>query len=88
MNLSPAVLDELSLDAATLGVAEGVIVADVSAGTPAAEFGLQKGDVVLEVNGAEIHETHDLVAATAQKARVWDLTIARGGQTIRSRLTF
>jgi Do/DeqQ family serine protease len=88
MNLSPAVLDELSLDVTTLGVAEGVIVADVGSGTPAAEFGLQKGDVVLVVNGAEIHETRDLVAVTAQKSRVWDLTIVRSGQTIRSRLTF
>ena len=87
-NLSPAVLDELSLDAGALGVAEGVIVADVTGGTPAAEFGLQKGDVVLGVNGAQIHETRDLVAATAQKARSWDLVIVRGGQTIRSRVSF
>ena len=88
MNLSPAVFDELSLDSATLGVAEGVIVADVAAGTPAAEFGLQKGDVVLGVNGVEIHETRDLVGATAQKSRSWDLVIARGGQTIRTRVNF
>jgi len=87
-NLSPAVLDELALDAGALGVAEGVIVADVADGTPAAQFGVQKGDVVLAVNGAEIHETRDLVAATSQKARAWDLTIARGGQTIRTRVSF
>lgn len=88
MNLSPAVLDELTLDAGALGVAEGVVVADIAAGTPAAEFGLQKGDVVLEINGAPIHETHDLVTATSQKARIWDLTIARGGQSIRTRVTY
>ena len=88
MNLSPAVLDELSLDATTLGVAEGVIVADVADGTPAAEFGVQKGDVVLGVNGVEIRETKDLVAATAQKARAWDLVIVRAGQTIRTRVSF
>jgi Do/DeqQ family serine protease len=87
-NLSPSVLDDLALDAGTLGVAEGVIVADVADGTPAAQFGLQKGDVVLAVNGAEIRETRDLVAALSQKARAWDLTIARGGQTIRTRVTF
>ena len=87
-NLSPAVLDELALDAASLGVAEGVIVDDVAEGAPASEFGLLKGDVVLAVNGVEIHETKDLVAATAQRARAWDLIIARGGQTIRSRVTF
>ena len=88
MNLSPAVLDELSLNAETLGTSEGVVVADVAAGTPAADFGLQKGDVVLSVNGAVIHETKDLVEATAQRGRSWDLMIARGGQTIRSRIGF
>ena len=87
-NLSPAVMDELSLSADALGVAEGVVVSDVAANTPAAEFGLQKGDVIVGVNGAEIHSTKDLVAATAQRARFWDLVIARGGQTIHSRIGF
>jgi len=87
-NLSPAVLDELSLDAEALGTSEGVIVADVGAGTPAAEFGLQKGDVILSVNGTEIHATDDLVEATGKRARSWDLMIARGGQTIHTRIGF
>jgi Do/DeqQ family serine protease len=87
-NLSPAVLDELSLDAEALGVSEGVIVADVAANSPAAEFGLQKGDVILGLNGAAIATTQDLVAATDARVRGWDLTIARGGQTIRTRIGF
>ena len=87
-NLSPAVLEELSLRAEALGVAEGVVVSDVAPGTPAAEFGVQKGDVIVGVNGAEIHTTRDLVAATGQRTRAWDLVIARGGQTIRSRIGF
>ena len=87
-NLSPAVLDELSLTAEALGTSEGVVVADVGAGTPAAEFGLQKGDVILSVNGAAIKETRDLVEATAQRSRSWDLMIARGGQTIHTRIGF
>jgi Do/DeqQ family serine protease len=87
-NLSPAVLDELSLDAEALGTSEGVIVADVGAGTPAADFGVQKGDVILSVNGTEIHATEDLVEATGKRARSWDLMIARGGQTIHTRIGF
>ena len=86
MNLSPAVLDELSLDPDTLGASEGVVVADVAADTPAAEVGLQKGDVVVGLNGQTIRDTHELAAATATKARNWDLTIMRAGQTIRTRL--
>ena len=57
MNLSPAVIDELSLDAHALGVDQGVVVADVASNSPAAQFGLQKGDVILGVNGATIRET-------------------------------
>ncbi|MDE3175505.1 MAG: DegQ family serine endoprotease [Pseudomonadota bacterium] len=88
MNLSPAVLDALSLDADALGASEGVVVADVEPNSPAAEFGFQKGDVVLSVNGVEIHATRDLVAATARAARAWDLVISRAGQTIRTRIGF
>ncbi len=82
MNVSPAVAEELSLD----NVSEGVVVADVAEGSLAANFGVQKGDVVLEVNGAKIATTRDLDAASGQRARYWDLTIARGGEVIRSRI--
>ncbi len=87
-NLSPAVVAELSLDAAALGASQGVVVSDVAANTPAAQFGLQKGDVILELNGTPIRDTHELVAATAQRVRLWDLTISRGGQMIRTRIGY
>jgi len=76
------VAEELSLD----NVDEGVVVADVAEGSLAATCGLEKGDRVLEVNGAKIAATHDLETASGQRARSWDLTIERGGQTIRSRI--
>jgi Do/DeqQ family serine protease len=82
MNVSPAVAEELSLD----NVSEGVVVADVAEGSLAANFGVQKGDVVLEVNGVKIAATRDLDAVSGQRARYWDLTIARGGEVIRSRI--
>ena len=82
MNVSPAVIEELSLE----DVREGVVVADVAEGSLAANFGVQKGDVVLEVNGAKIATTRDLDAASGQRARYWDLAIARGGEVIRSRI--
>ena len=49
MNLSPAVIEELSLGAPR----DGVVVATVGDGSTAAQVGVQKGDVVVAVNGAE-----------------------------------
>ena len=82
MNVSPAVAEELSLD----NITEGVVVTDVADGSVAADVGLQKGDLVLEVNSAKIATTHDLEAASAQRARYWDLILQRGGEVIRSRI--
>ena len=82
MNMSPAVAEELSLEAA----ADGVVVASVGDGSTAAEVGVQKGDVVVAVNGQKIGTTRDLEKACAERARLWDLTIKRGGETIRTQL--
>ena len=80
--MSPAVAEELSLDAAL----RGVVVASVGEDSTAAEVGVQKGDIVVVVNGLEIGTTRDLEKACAERARLWDLTIERGGETIHTRL--
>jgi len=82
MNLSPAVKEELSLE----GANQGVVVAAVADGSAAAQVGVQKGDVVVAVNGQRIGTTRELEKACAQRAQWWDLTIQRGGQTIRTQL--
>jgi len=82
MNISPAVVDELSLRTPD----EGVVVADVADGSIAAEVGLHKGDVLVEVNGKKISATHDVVRAAAERPRYWDLTVLRDGQVIRSQI--
>jgi S1-C subfamily serine protease len=82
MNMSPAVAEELSLE----GALEGVVVASVGDDSTAAQVGVQKGDIVVVVNGQRIATTRDLEKACAGRARSWDLTIQRGGETIRSRL--
>jgi serine protease Do len=43
------------------GVKEGVLVSEVSSGTPAATAGLQAGDVITAVNGRSIMSSADLV---------------------------
>ena len=62
MNMSPAVAEELSLE----GAAEGVVVASVGDGSTAAEVGVQKGDIVVAVNGQKIGTTRDLEKACAR----------------------
>ena len=85
-NLSPAVLEELSLETTTDDAPKGVIITDVAQDSIAANYGVQKGDVVLEVNGAAIQTTQDLESACAERARFWDLSILRKGQVIRTRI--
>jgi S1-C subfamily serine protease len=77
-NLSPAVAEELRLDYS----AEGVAVTEVEGGSVAQSFGFQKGDIVININNAKIATMQDLLRATNQPARLWRLTIVRGGQEI------
>ena len=80
MNLSPAVAEELSLENAH----EGVVVADVPEGSTAANVGVQKGDLILVVNGQKIATTRDLEKASATRPDYWKLTIGRGGEVIQT----
>ena len=77
-NISPAVADELHLDSDT----EGVVVTDLADGGTAANVGFQKGDIILAVNNQKIGKTADLEKATRESARLWRITLVRGGQQI------
>ncbi|MGQ0444718.1 MAG: DegQ family serine endoprotease [Beijerinckiaceae bacterium] len=78
INLSPAVLDELSLR----GASEGVVVSDVADGSRAAMVNFQKGDVILSINDRAISTTRDLEAMVSARRSYWKLTIWRGGEVI------
>jgi S1-C subfamily serine protease len=77
-NISPAVADELHLDVDT----EGVVVTDLTDGGTAANVGFQKGDIIVSVNNQKILKTSDLEKATRDQARLWRITLVRGGQQI------
>src|SRR4029078_2312973 len=77
-NISPAVADELRLDAST----EGVVVIDLADGGTAASVGFQKGGIILAVNDQKIAKTSDLDKAAKASARLWRITVVRGGQQI------
>ena len=78
-NLSPAVDEELSLE-----VSAGVVIAEVEDNSTANQLGFQKGDVLVEVNDVKIGSTREVQKALAEKARLWKITINRGGQLLAS----
>ena len=75
-NLSPALAEELRLNAPT----QGVVILDVIDGSPAHRLGLQRGDIIASVNGEKIGKTRDLERAAEQSSRVWRVTLMRGGR--------
>jgi S1-C subfamily serine protease len=60
---------------------DGAQVADATAGGPAAEAGLQAGDVVTKVDGADVHTPDDVAAAISDNkpGDKVEVTVNRGG---------
>src|SRR5688572_17410511 len=75
-NLSPALAEELRIDADL----QGVIILDVAVGSPAQRLGFQRGDLINAVNGERIGRTRDLERISGQAARVWRITLTRDGR--------
>src|SRR5215212_2108941 len=81
-NIWPALADELHLDADTTGV----VITDLADGATAASVGFQKGDIITAVNSERIAKTADLEKATRESARIWRITLVRGGRQINATL--
>jgi Do/DeqQ family serine protease len=77
VNLSPAAADELGLDP----FSQGVMVIKITGG-PAAQVGLQPGDIIRSVNSRRIATVRDLAAVTSVRSAVWQVTIERNGRQI------
>jgi Do/DeqQ family serine protease len=75
-NISPALADEMRLDSSV----NGVVVTALADDAPAANVGFQKGDIIVAVNGQKIAKTSDLEKVTRDPARVWRISVMRGGQ--------
>jgi len=76
INISPAVIEEMSVQ----GTTAGVVVSQVDDGSYAQQLNLQRGDIILAVNDQKIGTTRDLASITAGRAYYWKITLARGGQ--------
>ncbi len=81
-NLSPAFNEAKGFDT----MKEGVIVVGVSGRSPANRVGLRPGDVVLQINDVQIDTVEDVIGATAEPQRRWDLAVERGGRILRVRM--
>jgi len=78
-NLTPELAEQLGLDSA-----EGVLIASVEPGSPAAEAGLRRGDVVLEVDRKKTKDINILsqVLEKAKDKKSVLFLVNRGGRTI------
>jgi len=79
-NISPAVAAEIGL---TYRGQTGVVITAVASGSPADRIGLQRGDIVLSVNGNDIATTKVMAAAAGSDPVFWRVAIDRNGQILR-----
>jgi S1-C subfamily serine protease len=82
MNLSPAVAEELSVEA----VSSGVVVSAVEDNSNAQQVGFQKGDVIVSINNDRPATSKDVERITRERSLRWVLQISRGGQIFTQQL--
>ena len=76
-NLSPAFAEEIGFE----GPPRGVIVVEVTRGSPAANIRIQPGDIVAQINGRDITDVKQLQTLLGE-TRSWRIAIKRGGETL------
>ena len=77
-NLSPALVEELGLDA----VPRGVVVLELRRGSPASQIRLQPGDILLTINEREVRSVEDARRITSSAAMPWRISLRRGERVI------
>jgi Do/DeqQ family serine protease len=77
-NLSPALAEELSIDAGT----DGAVVVDIEANSPAQQLGFQKGDILLQINGERPATSRDVERLLRERTVGWQMRINRSGQVL------
>jgi 2-alkenal reductase len=72
-----------------LAISQGALLEEVVAGSPAAQAGLQVGDVITAINSQPLDERHPLVSLMLEHVAGATITIEvmRNGQTFQTQLT-
>ncbi|MBL0372728.1 DegQ family serine endoprotease [Rhizobium sp. KVB221] len=78
-NLSPRLAQTLQMPAE----ATGVVIEEISRGSPAARIGFEPRDIIVAVNGENITNTASLQAVVENDPGFWRVEIERNGQRIR-----
>ncbi len=77
-NMSPALADETGFD----GFAKGVVILDITRGSPSNRLGFRTGDLVRSVNGREIANVSQLRSLLTDDPGLWRITVERGGKLL------
>jgi serine protease Do len=77
-NLTPQILNQLGVPAGT----QGVVVSAVVSNSPAANGGLRRGDVIVEVNRTAVTNVNEYRQAISQASGSILLLVNRGGNTV------
>jgi len=76
-DLTPALAEQLGMDDT-----EGVLVAEVDPAGPAAEAGIRRGDVIVEVDRSAVDSAQDLAAKLGSTKKSALLLVRRGDNTL------
>jgi S1-C subfamily serine protease len=88
LGVSIANLDFDGAEAFGLPSTNGALIQDVIEATPAADAGLQPGDVILEVDGHRVEETRDLIdyVSAREPGTAVSLKLVREGEEVDARV--
>jgi S1-C subfamily serine protease len=78
-NLSPRLADALRMKTDLTGV----VIEEVSRGSPAARLGFEPKDIIVNVNGQDVTSTEALQGMVESNPDFWRVEIERNGQRIR-----
>jgi serine protease Do len=76
-NLTPELAQQLGVDEVT-----GVVISEVESGSPAAQAGLRRGDVIVEVDRKPVKDVDDLTARLGSADDSVLMLISRGDASL------
>jgi Do/DeqQ family serine protease len=79
-NLSPGLAEQISFD----GEPDGVVIVEIQPRSIARQVGFKVGDVVLSINGNDIHNVDEMAALVRRTSNVWDISLRRGDRILHA----